>query len=454
MAVKLSIEITQGITELTARATVKALFEQFGEVATCWLPPRGTRAAEHEKAFIKFTTTYAAERALEACNAKSLQNDGILVQAKWRDGNSARVDSREFESRGSNLISARDLYKMAASKAGEKKGRSRSRSRSTDRKKKTSWRERKRDDSKSGAGSDSESTASRKRQKKEKEKGRAAGPTEQEPAATKDREVSIEDPVDDEGGANEGDSFPLLAAAESGTLKGVMLLLKAKAWVNQATLAGVSPLHVAAKRGSPEICAALLLNRADVNLGATDGYSPLHHAACSGSLELVKALLHVKALVNAQHKEGSTPLHLASAAAGRRTGAICAALTEAGASVNMQDNQCRTPYDIVKEKEAKDNDKLEKAKAEEARRHSQRVRRMKTMKSLEESAAEAKQERLAALDKKRQRQKVRQVTRAAAGDDVVEDDSEECVAAAGPEAEVIPVRGPKGASLHVVELED
>eukprot|EP00747_Dinoflagellata_sp_TGD_P206794 gnl/TRDRNA2_/TRDRNA2_80449_c0_seq1.p1 gnl/TRDRNA2_/TRDRNA2_80449_c0~~gnl/TRDRNA2_/TRDRNA2_80449_c0_seq1.p1 ORF type:complete len:192 (-),score=42.45 gnl/TRDRNA2_/TRDRNA2_80449_c0_seq1:42-617(-) len=133
---KVSIDLIQGITEFTSRNSLKQLFTQFGEVASCWVPPAGFRGKE--VAYVKFVTTYAAEQALNAANSGQLFLDGVTVKAAWRDEkNRSTFDSRDFDAKGSNLITSRDMFRdLQANRKG-------SRSRSRDRKKRSRSKDKK-----------------------------------------------------------------------------------------------------------------------------------------------------------------------------------------------------------------------------------------------------------------------------------------------------------------------
>eukprot|EP00927_Polykrikos_kofoidii_P043777 TRINITY_DN3786_c0_g1_i2.p1 TRINITY_DN3786_c0_g1~~TRINITY_DN3786_c0_g1_i2.p1 ORF type:complete len:343 (+),score=80.69 TRINITY_DN3786_c0_g1_i2:111-1139(+) len=119
---KLTIDLVQGITELSNRAQVKALFEQFGEVTACWLPPRGLREGPKcERGYVKFSRSHAAEAAFEACKDGKVILWDIPVKAVWRDTGATRQDSREFDARGSNFMSSRDMF-LDDIKTGRRKG--------------------------------------------------------------------------------------------------------------------------------------------------------------------------------------------------------------------------------------------------------------------------------------------------------------------------------------------
>merc|ERR1719310_2172802 len=83
--------------------------------------------------------------ALKAAEAGQIYLDGLCIRAQWRKVASRTQDARDFDARGGNLTSSRDLFrkKSDGKKGGKKRSRSRSRSRSRDRKKKSCSRKKK-----------------------------------------------------------------------------------------------------------------------------------------------------------------------------------------------------------------------------------------------------------------------------------------------------------------------
>lgn len=176
-----ALDLTEGITEYSSRISLKMLFGQFGVVSACWIPPLEHRGTE--RAYVKFGTEAAAKAALYAAEAGQLYLDGVNLKAQWRMTPSRTQDTRDFEARGSNLMTSRDL--MRASVRGRKdrdekrkdekkrdRSKARDRSRDRDRKRKSRSRDRRRRDrsrerSKSGRRSRSKSRSrSRSRAKK------------------------------------------------------------------------------------------------------------------------------------------------------------------------------------------------------------------------------------------------------------------------------------------------
>mmetsp|Transcript_115016 Transcript_115016/g.228972 ORF Transcript_115016/g.228972 Transcript_115016/m.228972 type:complete len:207 (-) Transcript_115016:51-671(-) len=116
-----ALDLTQGITEYSSRMALKMLFGQFGEVTACWIPPLEHRGSE--RAYVKFNTTKSAQAALDAANAGHLYLDGVCLRAEWRLAPARTQDSRDFEARGSNLMTSRDLMRAEAKKAREERGK-------------------------------------------------------------------------------------------------------------------------------------------------------------------------------------------------------------------------------------------------------------------------------------------------------------------------------------------
>eukprot|EP00931_Biecheleriopsis_adriatica_P121330 TRINITY_DN96411_c0_g1_i1.p1 TRINITY_DN96411_c0_g1~~TRINITY_DN96411_c0_g1_i1.p1 ORF type:complete len:229 (-),score=54.71 TRINITY_DN96411_c0_g1_i1:51-737(-) len=112
-----ALNLTAGITEFSSRMSLKSMFSQFGEVTSCWVPP--VEARRKETAWVKFNTQAQAEAALAACEAGQIYLDGVKVIAEWRSSPAKTQDSRDFDAKGSNLFSSRDLM-MERLRAQEK----------------------------------------------------------------------------------------------------------------------------------------------------------------------------------------------------------------------------------------------------------------------------------------------------------------------------------------------
>ena len=104
---------------------------------------------------------------------------------------------------------------------------------------------------------------------------------------------------------------PLWAAAATGFLDVVKLLIEQNADVDGRTLMGSTPLRVAAFMGHLDVVRCLVESGADVNAHSDCESSPLMAACYCGHLSVVTYLIDKGALMDLQCKDGSTALHLA-----------------------------------------------------------------------------------------------------------------------------------------------
>mmetsp|Transcript_59287 Transcript_59287/g.111089 ORF Transcript_59287/g.111089 Transcript_59287/m.111089 type:complete len:210 (-) Transcript_59287:63-692(-) len=179
---RLALNLTAGITEFSSRMSLKSMFSQFGEVTSCWVPP--VEARRKETAWVKFSTGAQAEAALTAVQAGQIYLDGVKVSAEWRNAPAKTQDSRDFDAKGSNLFSSRDLMGDRMRKDRERDDRNRhghggrdqdrhrrghrSRSRGKDR------QDRNKKSSKRKSSSSSSSSSSKSKGKKDKDKDKDA----------------------------------------------------------------------------------------------------------------------------------------------------------------------------------------------------------------------------------------------------------------------------------------
>jgi ankyrin repeat protein len=107
---------------------------------------------------------------------------------------------------------------------------------------------------------------------------------------------------------------------------------------------GETPLHAAAASGNIANIRLLIENGAAVD--ATNDFlrTPLHYAAIAGHYETVKLLCEAKAGIHALDARGTTPLHDAAAAGHRR---IYDYLINLGASDSTLDNQGRSAASLL-----------------------------------------------------------------------------------------------------------
>eukprot|EP00929_Paragymnodinium_shiwhaense_P122696 TRINITY_DN95671_c0_g1_i1.p1 TRINITY_DN95671_c0_g1~~TRINITY_DN95671_c0_g1_i1.p1 ORF type:complete len:200 (-),score=54.58 TRINITY_DN95671_c0_g1_i1:98-697(-) len=174
-----ALDLVHGITQYSSRIALKQLFSQFGEVSACWIPPLDHRAGE--RAYVKFASTNAAQAALDAANNNQLFLDGVCLRAEWRMAASRTQDTRDFDARGSNLMTSRDLMRAAMKARLDRKDKDkdkdkdrkkdRDRSRDRDRKRRSRSREkRRRDKSRSKSAGDRRSRSRSRKKSRSKEK--------------------------------------------------------------------------------------------------------------------------------------------------------------------------------------------------------------------------------------------------------------------------------------------
>ncbi|CAG8191828.1 unnamed protein product [Penicillium salamii] len=103
-------------------------------------------------------------------------------------------------------------------------------------------------------------------------------------------------------------------AAEEGHLEIVRLLLNAGANPNAVSSYGTSPLHCASNGGHVSIASLLLLQRADPLKSTCHGWTALHHAVFMGHFYVVQRLLEddrIRSTASQQDNHGWSVLHLA-----------------------------------------------------------------------------------------------------------------------------------------------
>ena len=132
-------------------------------------------------------------------------------------------------------------------------------------------------------------------------------------------------------GAAAAAEVPLVAAARSGDVQGVQVLLERAVDVQAAESDGMTALHWAVQRDAVEIVDLLLAAGADVSASNHYGVTPLTLASLNGGGEVVTQLLAAGADPNARLADGETVLMTAA-----RTGEVdvIAALLAAGGDPN------------------------------------------------------------------------------------------------------------------------
>ena len=108
---------------------------------------------------------------------------------------------------------------------------------------------------------------------------------------------------------------PLCAAALTGSLKCISLLIEANAKIDQGrTNNGATALYMAAQNGHLEVVRFLIESGANKDQGTTDaGATPLHHAAQNGHLEVVRVLVEFGANKDqGTTDDGRTALYIAA----------------------------------------------------------------------------------------------------------------------------------------------
>ncbi|XP_060637474.2 inversin isoform X1 [Anolis sagrei] len=131
----------------------------------------------------------------------------------------------------------------------------------------------------------------------------------------------------------------LHAAALSGHVSTVQLLLKHAAQIDATDVMKHTPLFRACEMGHKEVIQALIKGGARVDLVDQDGHSPLHWAALGGNPDVCQILIENKINPNVQDYAGRTPLQCA--AYGGYINCMMV-LLENNADPNIQDKQGRT----------------------------------------------------------------------------------------------------------------
>ncbi|MFO1220812.1 MAG: ankyrin repeat domain-containing protein [Burkholderiaceae bacterium] len=114
----------------------------------------------------------------------------------------------------------------------------------------------------------------------------------------------------DPNSVDESGQPALTRALRDGALNICAALLEHPALqVDQANLAGETPLMMAALKGHAALATRLLARGASVNRA---GWSPLHYAATGSAPAIVKQLIEHGAALDARSPNGTTPLMMAA----------------------------------------------------------------------------------------------------------------------------------------------
>lgn len=118
------LEVTDGITEHSSRVALKGVFQNFGDVVACWVPPIDRRHVD--KASVRFGNAASAEAAKIACDSGQVFLQGLPVKVDYRSGGGRRVGNSDL---GESSLNNDDGKARAIMDAGPSRRRSRSRRR-------------------------------------------------------------------------------------------------------------------------------------------------------------------------------------------------------------------------------------------------------------------------------------------------------------------------------------
>lgn len=133
----------------------------------------------------------------------------------------------------------------------------------------------------------------------------------------------------------------LAMAVENGHTDVVQFLLEQKADVSISDRWKYTPLHKAVTKGYVEITEVLLKDKmVDIGACTEDKQTPLHCAVDHGHADVISMLIARKADITAAKNDGRTILH---GSAARGDHAVCEALINGGAEVDVKDKSGVTP---------------------------------------------------------------------------------------------------------------
>mmetsp|Transcript_147915 Transcript_147915/g.368575 ORF Transcript_147915/g.368575 Transcript_147915/m.368575 type:complete len:654 (+) Transcript_147915:133-2094(+) len=121
------LEVTEGITEHSSRVALKGVFQNFGDVVACWVPPIDRRAVD--RASVRFGNATSAEAAKQACDSGQVFLQGLPVKVDYRTGGGRRVGNSDLGESAANNEDGKARAIMDASGTSGRSRRSRSRRR-------------------------------------------------------------------------------------------------------------------------------------------------------------------------------------------------------------------------------------------------------------------------------------------------------------------------------------
>lgn len=139
---------------------------------------------------------------------------------------------------------------------------------------------------------------------------------------------------------------PLIIAASAGHREAVVFLLEKGANATELTTNSQSALHFACGKGHLEIVKVLVEKGCPINTRDRFGYTPFTRAVLANRNDIVAYLLS-KGKINLDAKDvgvGNTALHIACEEENLKMIGI---LFEAGADVKAQNNEKRTPLELI-----------------------------------------------------------------------------------------------------------
>ncbi|XP_076812155.1 uncharacterized protein LOC143459076 isoform X2 [Clavelina lepadiformis] len=141
------------------------------------------------------------------------------------------------------------------------------------------------------------------------------------------------------------DNTPLHAAADSGNITIVKMLLNAGATIDLKNEDEQTPLHLAAENGSVKIVKELVSRKKEIVHDDDEGANtPLHLAALSGRQHCVRELVRLGANIGARNAKQWTPLDCCASAGMYKSATV---LLEADCPVDPKDKRKVTPLHLA-----------------------------------------------------------------------------------------------------------